>query len=335
MIRAPLINNSMVQGLNQLVLEKGQKPSALYQEVNLPSQAMSQIGRLIPFHQEVQLLQTAANRLRMPTLGLNLASRQDLNCLGPLGAKVINHDTVLEALTYFQDNLHLSAEGVTIELSISNSNALLELKCKYPDIACNNLFQDHGIALGYMVLKSLCGDNWRPRAVYLPHGEVDALSNYYQYFNAPIAFDSNKLGIAFDPKVLSQPLPEKTKSLHTQLGNLVQDIQRQDFISLVKHLIGASISSENCSIELLACALGQSKRTVQRRLGDHDTTFQSLVDSVRSDQALPYMRNPFYSLADVASILGYSQLSAFSRSFKRWFDMSPQEWRRQNLELNS
>jgi AraC-like DNA-binding protein len=331
MTRPPLISNMLVQGLHQLALEKGQKPSQLYREANLPNESMSQQGCLIPFHQEVQLLGIAANRLSMQTLGLNLASRQDIKCLGPLAAKVTNHETVLSAITSFQENLHLSAEGVQIILTMSESSALFELQCKFPDIASNPMYQDHGIALVHMVLKTLCGESWRPRAVYLPHDEVEGLSHYCQHFNAPIAFNSDKLGIALDPKTLHQPIPEDVKSLHTQLDSLVKDLQKQDFISLVKQVIGASLNSDHCTIDVIASVLGSSKRTMQRRLKDQDTSFQLLVDAVRCDQALPYMSNPYYSLSDVASVLGYSQLSAFSRSFKRWFDMSPQEWRRQNL----
>lgn len=331
MIRPPLISNTLVQGLSQLALEKGHKPAQLFREANLPSEAMSQQGCLIPFHQEVELLDIAANRLSMPTLGLNLASRQDIKCLGLLAAKVANQETVLSAITSFQENLHLSAEGVQIILTVSESNALFELQCKYPDIANKPLYQDHGIALVHMVLKTLCGESWRPRAVYLPHDEVEGLSHYCQHFNAPIAFNSSTLGIAFDPKVLHQPIPEDVKSLNSQLEMLVKDLQKQDFITLVKQVIGASLNSDHCNIDVIASVLGSSKRTIQRRLKDQDTSFQLLVDSVRSDQALPYMANPYYSLSDVASVLGYSQLSAFSRSFKRWFDISPQEWRRQNL----
>jgi len=50
---------------------------------------------------------------------------------------------------------------------------------------------------------------------------------------------------------------------------------------------------------------------------------------VRHQQAQIYLSFDNYRLTDVAALLGYSELSAFTRSFKRWFGLSPQKWRKE------
>ncbi len=70
-----------------------------------------------------------------------------------------------------------------------------------------------------------------------------------------------------------------------------------------------------------------SPRTLQRRLREESTSFQDVVDSVREELARITMANPKYSLGEVAYLLGFSEISAFTRAFKRWTGMTPSRWR--------
>jgi len=81
-------------------------------------------------------------------------------------------------------------------------------------------------------------------------------------------------------------------------------------------------------MEELAAALHMSGRTLQRRLALRGMTFQCLLDEVRAGLALEYVRAPGAALPDIASRLGYSELRAFLRAFKRWTGLSPVGFRR-------
>ena len=70
-----------------------------------------------------------------------------------------------------------------------------------------------------------------------------------------------------------------------------------------------------------------SSRTIQNRLSEEHTSFQQLLEKVRRELAIGYLSKGGMQLTQVAYALGYSELSAFSRSFKRWFGISPQQWR--------
>lgn len=66
---------------------------------------------------------------------------------------------------------------------------------------------------------------------------------------------------------------------------------------------------------------------MQRRLGEMGMTFSDIVDLVRKDMAKRYLSQPHLSVTDIAFLLGYSELSAFSRACRRWYDASPQQCR--------
>ncbi|MBK6660971.1 MAG: AraC family transcriptional regulator [Proteobacteria bacterium] len=82
------------------------------------------------------------------------------------------------------------------------------------------------------------------------------------------------------------------------------------------------------SLEEVAAALHLSPRTLIRRLRSVDTTYQAVVDGVQQQRARELLGNPNLRIQDVAVELGYQDPNSFARSFKRWFAMTPGDYRR-------
>ena len=70
-----------------------------------------------------------------------------------------------------------------------------------------------------------------------------------------------------------------------------------------------------------------SVRTLARQLGDLGVSFAQILDELRHDLAVRYLQDPNVSLSQIAFLLGYSELSAFSHAFRRWTGTTPGEWR--------
>ena len=78
----------------------------------------------------------------------------------------------------------------------------------------------------------------------------------------------------------------------------------------------------------VAQMLSMHRRTLNRRLKDHGTTFQHVLDEVRFSIARQYLANSDISLDDLAASLGYAGVSPFMRTFQRWTGTTPGRWRR-------
>lgn len=78
-----------------------------------------------------------------------------------------------------------------------------------------------------------------------------------------------------------------------------------------------SVSSELC----------MSRYTLHKRLKAENLTFAGLLEEVRRKLALRYIQDRDRPLVEVAEMLGFSELSAFSRAFKRWMGQSPAAFR--------
>ena len=77
----------------------------------------------------------------------------------------------------------------------------------------------------------------------------------------------------------------------------------------------------------IARLLSVSERTLQRQLQREGATFQQLLDITRQELAESYLRQPDVSLAEASYMLGFAEQSNFTRASKRWFNLSPGQYR--------
>jgi AraC-like DNA-binding protein len=82
-----------------------------------------------------------------------------------------------------------------------------------------------------------------------------------------------------------------------------------------------------CSITTVAPKLGLSERTPQRRLESEGFTFGAVLDSLRRELGLRYLKEGNLTLAEIAYLLSFSAPIPFHRAFKRWTGSTPQALR--------
>jgi len=82
------------------------------------------------------------------------------------------------------------------------------------------------------------------------------------------------------------------------------------------------------SLAALAAAQHVSTRTLIRRLKRSGTSYQVLVDQLRSRLAGEWLRDTDLPLAEIAHRLGFSDASNFSRAFHKWYGCTPGAYRR-------
>ena len=99
-------------------------------------------------------------------------------------------------------------------------------------------------------------------------------------------------------------------------------------IQSLKTFIAELLPDERPTIERLAPRLGMSIRTLQRRLRDWGHSFEDIVDTTRREIAMDRLARGTRSITEIAFLLGYSDLSHFTRAFRRWTGVTPSEFAR-------
>jgi AraC-like DNA-binding protein len=154
---------------------------------------------------------------------------------------------------------------------------------------------------------------------------------WLEFFGPVVKFDQPEVTLAFSNEQADSPLPVANselvalhdESIRRHLLKLNQNnILNQSRMRLADQLPAGRVTEND-----LARALNMSTRTLHRKLRENNETFRSLLEQVRTDLAGRYIRNRNYNITEIAFLLGYTDISAFSRAFKGWFGHSPTEAR--------
>jgi AraC-like DNA-binding protein len=102
------------------------------------------------------------------------------------------------------------------------------------------------------------------------------------------------------------------------------------FLHRLQQVLLKLLPEGKATLPHVAVELNSSVRSVQRKLASYNLSYQTLLNSVREQLARRYLTRTNLSLAELALLLGYSDQSAFTRSFKGWTDNSPGDFRLKN-----
>jgi len=100
-----------------------------------------------------------------------------------------------------------------------------------------------------------------------------------------------------------------------------------DFVASIAQLVETLIIAGNPDIHTTANAASLSYRMLQRRLVDSGTNYSALLAKTRIDMAMRWIQDGNRSLAEIASVLGYTDQANFSRAFRRVTGLSPRAYR--------
>jgi AraC-like DNA-binding protein len=106
-------------------------------------------------------------------------------------------------------------------------------------------------------------------------------------------------------------------------------LRHESLSDRVRQILMQEVPGGNPSLEWVASRLALSPRTLQRRLRDEGTTHVALLDDLRRDLAIGYLKEKRVPIGEIAFLLGFSEPSAFHRAFRRWTGSTPGEVRNQ------
>ncbi|AUM13709.1 AraC family transcriptional regulator [Ketobacter alkanivorans] len=153
---------------------------------------------------------------------------------------------------------------------------------------------------------------------------------------APVEFNQSANQLIFQKSLMQRPLnlsdPLARQLAEAQCQKELQTIQVDDDLLYRVHRLLKEAEPNYPKLDEVAARLHLSSRTFKRRLQADGTSFQAILDRVRMHQARQMLAESRQSVDAIASALGYSDASNFSRAFRRCEGMTPARFRRQKLE---
>jgi len=189
-------------------------------------------------------------------------------------------------------------------------------------------------ALGCVILRSswVTTTRWLPREVAFRSPAPADPGEYHRVLGCPVTFDAGRDGFAVGQETLDIPM----KSFDTALNAIVERQATKmlnaypgegSLLGEVKSEIRREFHGTRPQVERVAKALGMSGRSLQRNLLAMGTSYQEVLREEGLALAKTYLESTRMSVAEIAFILGYSEVSAFQRAFGKGAGLSPRAFR--------
>lgn len=174
--------------------------------------------------------------------------------------------------------------------------------------------------------------------VWFAHGNDQNATVLQEIFQAPVRFARPNTKIFFEREFLKQKHFTRNPLMHEVATNAIRTYfctvsEHRGFIDRVtREIIVGGIGAPD-SAEVIAERLAMSPRTLRRHLAEEGYTFQEAKNLAREKHAKYFLGHTNLSLSEIAFRLGYSEPSAFSRAFRAWTGVTPQNYRQQTQKL--
>jgi len=187
------------------------------------------------------------------------------------------------------------------------------------------------------ILLAMCRANYGhqliPHRVMFAFETPDCVEQYQQYFQSSLSFNQNCHAIVFSMDVVKQPLaggnPNFIAFYEQELVKYLSKMDNANLVDHLKRLIVEQLPSGRVTLAGIAGDMAMSSRQLQRKLNHHQVNFKEILDEIRLNLSYQYLKNPSLSLIEIAFLLGFSEVSSFSRAFKRAKGVSPSDYRQQ------
>lgn len=259
-------------------------------------------------------------------LGIELHARQNIEEL--LCRCIINAETLegaLELITRYPENSFLnklvsqSSHGVT--------SLFLQKKCTSK---AANLLE----LVSYWKLLSWLIEEPIPlhRVDLIEHCHGDSGSLASQLFQCVVS-TGEFASLSFNQRWLSRPILRTYKELRAILAlpslALIPWLPTGSIRSHVWQLMSKSMSRHGLMLSLKEAAyfLDRSPSTLRRQLVREGTSFQTIKNEWRQQQAEELLQTTQYTLEKISGLLGYENTCVFSRAFKSWTGLAPSAYR--------
>lgn len=323
-----------IQLVNWNILEAYNKdPLDVFTRVRLDPRLMHQPGARYSLNKVAALWEQMEKVIEDQCFGLAAAKCWHPSNFGTLGYALLMSTclrTTLERLIRFHSVISDAAFGKLIE-NQDRTTLVFNLTNK-DEKQYSPAREDAAIAWIMSVLQVNYQRPLSPVSLSFTHGRPPGCAGkYYELFQGPIIFDAPVSGIELSLDDADRILPSGNKDMaefnDQAMTKYLLTKNSDPLVSRVTKIIVEHLPSGDATIEKAASELFMSKRKLQRLLQDEGTSFMTILNETRADIAKEYVRNKDMDLTEIAFLLGFSEQSTFSRSFKRWTGKSPSSFR--------
>jgi AraC-like DNA-binding protein len=278
----------------------------------------------------------AVHLTKDPAFGLHFGESVQLSALGVVGQIIQSSKTIGEALTHAAQGIHLITDIFSMQVTRRNKIVTIKFLPAVQKEVNTLVFQqwlEFFMVFTIHELDGLILTKITPLRVKFPMNKDTDPQEYERVLRCKPQRKTDECTLEFEDRFWDEPVLTANYELQRLM---LQKVSQQaslsaSTISLSERIINyltANAYLGIASLEEIAANFNSSPRTLQRKLQEEGVSFQQLADSVRKSIAMHYLQSGSYPVKEVSYILGYNELSAFTRAFKRWTGKTPVDFQK-------
>jgi AraC-like DNA-binding protein len=302
--------------------------------VRLSTEAMSSAATRISLNQVIECYRSAAKLSRDPHFPYHTGLRFHVSAYGMYGFAILSSMNYRQTMQ-FAENYHQLATPLT-ELRFEEQGGcgvwtITPMPHSRIDGSLYKFLLEMQFGICVSLHRDVMGPSFAAREFHVTYRPPGDAAKYPDIFGCPVLFGEPENRLVFDATWLDGT---------PKLGN---DITFATVVELCDRLmdelrLGAGVAGKVRRVLLtnlmrprsfgdVAGDVTMSERTLRRKLREENTSFRKLVDELRMEMAVKYLRDTTLTVEAISESLGFSDAANFRHAFRRWTKAAPQSFR--------
>lgn len=326
---SPLIPIHYIAQVSEYLKECAIDSEAWLGRFDLSEQSLLDPSLLIEFKKYQQLVLSAVRLSKNPGIGLRIGKKLPVNSHGILGYALLNCVTLRQAIEMCQRYVGIRSPLVELTLFDDTQQAYIEITERLNFESIRMVYIESLLVSVSQSLSSVVGEHTLIKKIEVNFAEPSYAQEYQAMFACEVCFNQTKSRIFLDTAWLDKPLTGRDPSSFKQAESLckleLEKVKSNRQLAGQVYTLLLISEPEKRTLDGIAKKLFISPRTLHRHLLAQGTHFKVLLEQVNSELAKGLLLNG-QSVHSVALQLGYADSANFRRAFKRWNNMTPQDF---------
>ena len=301
----------------------------------LSEQSLNSADGHVPFMKVAAFFEHAAEVTNNPILGLQFAQSRDVRDAGLIGFVGLSSPTVADFIINLSRYQRVFSDAAGLDISQLRDQGRMTWRFRRPQLQNIRQYREFAAANFVSAIRNLTGRNIRPTRLCFVHPRNSNLSEFDRFYGCDVEFGCELNVCEFRADDLNTRLLTSDEKLLNFLKGVCEEVLEKrrthpsGLLEKMEKAIVAKLSKGEASLDIVAIELGMSSRTLSRRLDELDTSYKEVLNTVRRALAERYLKDSALSVAQIAYLVGYAEVSTFVNAFKRWTGMTPGAYRSQ------
>lgn len=328
----PLVPVNIPATMIRVGAEKGISSDILLQNTGISRDQLADPSERLTYQQLLLLSDNLMRHYPEPTLGLDLGKAININQFGMLGYAILSCADLRSALRLGLKYHTLVDPAFTFEVVDQGQYTAIRLTSHIPFEPIYRMMCDIFVGIFATLARFLTGNpGLDAKEVHLNHPEPAYSAAYRELLRCPVLFDQPRTEFIISTDLLLTPLAMADQATAAMAESQCEEIlarmgPKEGIVAKVRRIL-LSHPGTFPPVDDVASRLATSTRTLSRSLQDVGTSYQRILDEVRKEMAIEYLRNSNLPIEEIAALIGYSDPSNFRKAFRRWTQHSPSYYR--------